>query len=221
MGQLTIYGTAASRTFRTIWMAKELDLDYRLEPVDFRTGDTQAAWYLNINPNGHIPSLRDGEFTLWESFAINLYLARKYTARVSPAGLEDEMLAIQWSIWSLTELNAHCDTVLLQTFKPVDQRDAELAAGAFSSMGKPLGVLDRHLADRNWILGERFTVADLNVASVIATLPRVAEDLPQASDELAAVPKLGTWLTHCLERPAAVEAQEMQAAAYRAIRRPA
>lgn len=218
--RLTIYGTAASRTFRTIWMAKELGLDYRHEPVDFRTGETQQDWYLAINPNGHIPSIRDGDFTLWESFAINVYLARKYPGPVSPDGLEEEMTALQWSIWSLTELNAHCDTILVQSFRPAGQQDGALIARAFESMRKPMGVLDRHLASRDWILGGRFTVADLNVASVIGTLPRIAGDLPQAAEELAAFAALSRWLTACLQRPAAVAARDMQSAAYAAIRRP-
>jgi len=218
--KLTIYGTAASRTFRTIWMAKELGLDFSHEPVDFRAGDTQQDWYLAINPNGHIPSIRDGDFTLWESFAINLYLSRKYPGSVSPNGLEEEMTAIQWSIWALTELNAHCDTILLQSFRPTGQRDAALIAHAFESMRKPMGVFERHIAAFGWILGGRFTVADLNVASVIRTLPRIASELPQASDEVAAFNKLSQWLTACLQRPAAVAASDMQSEAYSAIRRP-
>lgn len=77
---LKIYGVARSRTFRTLWMAKELGLDYEHLTVDFATGETRTPAHLALNPNGHIPVIDDDGFVLWESMAINLYLAKKYSA---------------------------------------------------------------------------------------------------------------------------------------------
>ena len=78
MTELTIFGTAASRSWRTLWMAQEVAADYTHDPVDFRTDRIKSPDYLAINPNAQVPSMRDGEFVLWQSFAINLYLARKF-----------------------------------------------------------------------------------------------------------------------------------------------
>src|SRR5437588_323550 len=80
---LKIYGIPRSRAFRVLWMAKELGLDYENVPIDMGKGDTRTPDYLRINPNGHIPAIDDDGFILWESMAINLYLAKKY----SPASL--------------------------------------------------------------------------------------------------------------------------------------
>src|SRR6185437_3394897 len=77
---LKIYGVARSRTFRTLWMAKELGLDYEHVKIDFATGDTRTPAHLALNPNGHVPVIDDDGFVLWESMAINLYLAKKYGA---------------------------------------------------------------------------------------------------------------------------------------------
>ncbi|HEV2302443.1 MAG TPA: glutathione S-transferase N-terminal domain-containing protein, partial [Stellaceae bacterium] len=76
MSALRIYGVARSRAFRTLWMAGELGLDYEQVPVDL--GETRSPAYLAVNPNGHIPAIDDEGFILWESMAINLYLAKKY-----------------------------------------------------------------------------------------------------------------------------------------------
>jgi glutathione S-transferase len=77
---LKIYGVARSRASRILWMAKELGLDYEHVKVDFATGDTRQRGFLALNPNGHVPVIDDDDFILWESMAINLYLA-KNTAR--------------------------------------------------------------------------------------------------------------------------------------------
>ena len=97
---LKIYGVARSRAFRTLWMAKELGLDYEHIKVDFATGETRAPEHFALNPNGHVPVIDDDGFILWELMAINLYLAKKYgrdgiypiAARGRGAGLAMELL---------------------------------------------------------------------------------------------------------------------------------
>ena len=78
-----LYGTAGSRAFRSIWAAEEINLAYEHAATSFR-GDNQTEAYLRINPNGRIPALVDGDLTLFESMAINLYLARHYGQRLIP-----------------------------------------------------------------------------------------------------------------------------------------
>ena len=78
-----LYGTAGSRAFRSIWAAEEINLAYEHVPTSFR-GDNQTEAYLRINPNGRIPALVDGDLTLFESMAINLYLAKHYGQHLIP-----------------------------------------------------------------------------------------------------------------------------------------
>src|SRR5215472_7726415 len=102
---LQIYGVARSRAFRTLWMVQELGLDYEHIKVDTATGQTRTQTHLALNPNGHIPVIDDDGFVLWESMAINLYLAKKYSAgALYPAGLEHEARGWQWSFWGMTEI---------------------------------------------------------------------------------------------------------------------
>src|SRR5947207_8538408 len=141
---LKIYGVARSRTFRTLWMAKELGLDYEHVKVDFAIGQTRDPRMLALNPNGHIPVIEDGGFVLWESMAINLYLAKKHsTGTLYPSRLEDEARAWQWSFWGMTEVERPVLTALFnRALLPEDKRDAAAADEAERQLQQPLKVLD-------------------------------------------------------------------------------
>jgi len=86
---LTIYGMPASRAFRCLWAAHELGLAYESVPYSFLGPETKEPAYLAINPNGSIPAIVDDGFPLFESLAINLYLARK-AGKLWPPGLQAE-----------------------------------------------------------------------------------------------------------------------------------
>ena len=202
---LKIYGVARSRAFRTLWMAKELELDHEHVKVDFATGETRRPEHLALNPNGHIPVIEDDGFVLWESMAINLYLAKKHsTGRLYPTRLEDEARAWQWSFWAMTEAERLVLTALFnRAILPENQRDPAAADQAEKTLAQPLGVLDGALGRSGHLLGNNFTVADLNVASVLAWAR-------PAQVDMAPFPKVAEWLKNCAERPAARAVRQMQ-----------
>jgi glutathione S-transferase len=202
---LKIYGVARSRTARVLWMAKELGLDYEHIKVDFATGETRTPAHLALNPNGNIPVIDDGCLILWESMAINLYLAKKYGAGgLYPSRPEDEARAWQWSFWGMTEVERPLLTTMLnRAVYPEDKRDAAAADAAEKTLAQPLGVLDGVLGRTPYLLGAQFTVADLNVASVLAWAR-------PAQIDMSAFPKVAEWLRLCAERPAARAVRQMQ-----------
>ena len=83
MSNLKIYGVPLSRAYRALWMANELGLDYENVPIHFADGSAKTPEYLAVNPNGRIPAIDDNGFKLWESMAINLYLAKKHGSGLS------------------------------------------------------------------------------------------------------------------------------------------
>jgi glutathione S-transferase len=202
---LKIYGVARSRAFRILWMAKELGLEYEHVKVDFATGDTRTPAHLALNPNGHVPVIEDDGFVLWESMAINLYLAKKHSlGKLYPSGIHDEARAWQWSFWGMTEVERPVLTALFnRAILPEDKRDAAAADAAEKSLGEPLGVLDGALGRGANLLGAGFTVADLNVASILSWAR-------PAQIDMAPFPKTAEWLKNCAERPAARAARQMQ-----------
>jgi glutathione S-transferase len=133
---------------------------------------------------------------LFESFAITLYLAKKYSpAKLYPATLEAEARAWQWSFWAIAEVDRGVNIWSLHAVRlPPAERDVALREEALKVLAAPFKVLDAAVAQQPYLLGDGFTVADLNVAAVISR----ALDM-----DLAASPNLKAWLTRCLDRPAA------------------
>jgi glutathione S-transferase len=205
MATLKIYGIPRSRAFRTLWLAKELGLDYENIQVDFATGETRREPYLSINPNGHVPTIDDDGFILWESMVINLYLAKKHSlGTLYPKSLEDEAHTWQWSLWGITELERNVLTAMFnRAILPEDKRDAAVADQAEKDLQHPLGVLDGAVAKTGYLVGGDFTVADLNVASVLSWAR-------PARIDFTPFPKAADWLSRCALRPAAKEARDLQ-----------
>src|SRR5712692_10926337 len=197
MSKLRIYGVARTRAFRALWIAEELELDYEHIPIEIGPAGARKPDYLAINPNGRLPAIDDGGFVLWESLAITLYLAKKH-GRLYPPTLEGEAKAWQWSLWSVQEVDRAVNIWSLHAVRlPPQDRDAQRLAEALKVLEPPFQVLDGALAGRSYLLGDDFTVADLNVAAVISR----AIDM-----DLSGTPRLADWLARCLERPAAREA---------------
>ena len=204
MSNLRIYGVARTRAFRALWIAKELGLDYEHIPIDIGDLGARSPDYLAINPNGRLPAIDDDGFSLWESLAITLYLAKKH-GRFYPTTLEGEAKAWQWTLWSVQEVDRGVNIWSLHAVRlPPEDRDPQRRAEALKVLEAPFKVLDGALAGRLYLLGDDFTVADLNVSAVISR----AIDM-----DLAATPRLGDWLRRCLERPAARDARALRAEA--------
>jgi glutathione S-transferase len=205
MAKLKIYGVPRSRAFRVLWLAKELGLDYDNLMVDFASGETRQPTYLKVNPNGHVPAIDDNGFILWESMAINLYLAKKYgLGTLYPTTIEDEARAWQWSLWGMTEIERHVLTAMFnRAILPEAERDAAAADKAEQDLQHPLGVLDGAVSATPYLLGGDFTVADLNVAAILSWAR-------PARIDFAPFPKAADWLSRCALRPAARAARELQ-----------
>lgn len=195
---IRLYGITQSRAFRPLWMLHELGLSFEHVKLDYHGEDLQQPDYLALNPNGRIPTLVDGDLVLWESMAINLYLARRYGAELGlwPDDVEGEALAWQWSFWVMGEVERALLSVLMHSrVLPAEKRDPERARRDAGLLRQPFAVLDRNLAGRSHLAADRFTVADLNVAAVLSWAK-------PARIRLDDYPHLTAWLERCLERPA-------------------
>jgi glutathione S-transferase len=204
--RLRIYGIARTRAFRALWMAAELGLDYEHLPIEIGEAGARAPEFLALNPNGRLPFIVDDGFVLFESLAITLYLAKKHSyGKLYPATLQGEARAWQWSFWAISEVDRGVNIWSLHAVRlPPPERDAQKRDEALAVVAAPFKVLDAAVATQPYLLGENFTVADLNVAAVISR----AIDM-----DLAAMPHLKTWLDRCLERPAARAALALKAQA--------
>ena len=209
---LTICGIAASRAVRPLWAATELGLRFDHVPLNYATGATRTPGFLAINPNGHIPVVVDhravsdgGEVVVWESMAGALYIARHHGQpdghSITPATPHEDAEALRWSFWTVNECESDALTVLMHRLvMPAERRRPELAEAAERRLVAPLRVIEQHLAAQQargqaHLAAQRFTVADLCVASVLNWV-RPARALMDAH------PLTQDWVSRCIDRPA-------------------
>jgi glutathione S-transferase len=203
---LTIYGVYRSRASRNIWLANELGIPfkhvpimqhYRLKaPMPAGVVHTKSPEFLAVNPNGHIPTIDDDGYVLHESLAINLYLARKHGGPLAPANIAEEGEMAMWSLWSATEVEPHAINIIYHRVSNAGRpMDPGIADAAVEALRGPFAVLDKALAKTGYLVGGRFSVADINAAEVI----RYAQAAPELFN---AAPRLKSWLAACQARPA-------------------
>lgn len=190
-----LYGTSRSRSARCLWALEELGVKY--EHVPIATTEAKSAENLKRNPNGHIPVLEDDGAVVWESMAINLYLAEKYGKNsLWPPELTTHADIYKWSFWAMTEIEPHLITILRnRVMNPPEQRDEKAAQAAVEALKAPLNVLEGSLKGKEYLLGRNFTIADLNVAAVMSWMPMMRLDL-------SSTPNVDAWLQKCLGREA-------------------
>ena len=205
---LTIYGVYRSRASRTYWLAGELGLPFVSVPViqarrvaDPLSADaplnTQSPDFLSVNPTGLIPCIDDGGFVMTESHAINLYLAQKHGGPLAGRTRTEEAEMLQWTFWAATEVEPHAVKIILTLdARAAESEDGRLAIrAATKALKKAFARLDAHLAATGHVVGDRFTVADLNLAEVF----RYAMSRSELFD---AAPNVKAWLERCQSRPA-------------------
>jgi len=199
---LKLYGNTRSRATRCLWMLEEMGEAYELIETSTSPDDLQNAGYLRINPNARIPTLVDGDVVLWESMAINLYLAQK-PGQMHSADAAVLGLAAQWSFWAMLELEALLlDLLTHRIILPDFARDLSHAERDTLLLQKPLAVLNSALNGREHLGGDSFSVADLNVASILAWGKMARLDLaPHAN--------IARWLDQSLARPAYARVREL------------
>jgi glutathione S-transferase len=174
---LKLYGGTRSRATIPQWYLEELGLPYEFVKLDMAAGEHKQPDYLAINPMGKVPAIVDGDFQLWESGAILLYLAEKYG---SPLTLEQRSELNQWILFA----------------------NATLGPGIFieASRAKEMQALfpplDQRFSQQQFLLGDEFSVADVAVGSILAYMPLMLQL------DFADYPGIKAYLERITTRPA-------------------
>ena len=203
MPTIKLIGKAASRVMRPIWMLEELrtngsalqGITYEHDPISYEDPNLLKPPYVELNPNGRVPILIVDDFVVYESLAINLYLAEKFNSPLSLNNVEERALANQWAMWSLTEIEESIyDWALHTHLKPEADRDPKIAAACLKTLERPFAALEASLAGKHYLVGHRFSVVDLNTACVMYRCLTM---------DLAQWPNINTWLARCWARESA------------------
>jgi glutathione S-transferase len=199
MSQPRLFGISGSRALRSLWGIEEVGIDFEQVPVSYGA-DSKTPEHLAVNPNGRIPALIDGDLQLFESMAINLYLAKRYGGALYPSNASDEARAWQWSVWAISEIEPlQMQIVVQKLFTPEEKRNPKVTEGATKGLQRPLRVLDAALTGRDWLIGDHFSVADLNVAAVMHLMKNIDFGYAQHAN-------VQRWADACYARPALARA---------------
>ena len=200
---ITLYGVYRSRATRPLWLLHETGTPFTHVPViqSYRLPDPQAAGaqintaspdFLKVNPQGQIPAMQDGDLILTESLAIALYLARRYGGALGPQDDAETAQMEQWALFAATAVEGPALEILQAPQGAMGEGIVKVAA---EKLRRPLARLNTHLTGRDWLLGDRFTVADINTAECL----RYAQGQTAL---LAEFPEVDRWLKAAQARPA-------------------
>jgi len=193
---ITIYGSPKSSSGRCFWCLEEVGVKYDAKSIDFKEKEHKSEAFLKLNPSGKVPALIDDEFVMSESMAINLYLAEKYKPELLGKTIHEKAKVNQWSIWAIADLQPPLIDIFIQlVFVPEDRRDAKVIAKAEEKLPNLLNIIDKQLENNKYLVGDEFTIADLNVNSVVSVCFHVNYDISKYEN-------IKRWLSNISERPA-------------------
>jgi glutathione S-transferase len=200
------YGRFSGNSARVAFCLEELKADYTPRLLDTRAGENQGQPYLAVNPMGKIPSLQDGAFSLWESNAINWYLAEKFPqARLIPDGIEGRAETHRWLFFQAAHVTPACipffrvrNPKLAAFWGPGDDAAAQKAE---KELARFLPVIDERLRGRDWLTGT-FSLADLAYAPHLSMVRG-------GNFDFTPWPRLSAWLDKMVSRPAWLKVEKM------------
>ena len=190
---IRIYGSPMSSAGRCLWMLEEAGVAYeRIEP-NLRDPEARERYIADVFPGGKVPYFIDGEVRLFESMAINGYIAAKYKPELLAPDLPGKALIDQWSLWAISNLQPEAIKMIMHTvYLPEDQRNPkEVEAGRKGCM-RYLTQLEAALTGE-YLVGGRFSLADVNCGSVVNIALRAGVE---------ADPRVTAWMQRLRERSA-------------------
>jgi glutathione S-transferase len=169
---IELYAMPASpRAFKAIAVAHHLGIEFTLHPLNLLNGDHKTPEYTALNPNQMMPTLKDGDYVLWESSAIMQYLAgRKPQGGLLPTDERGRLDVTRWQFWDLAHWDPPVETLLLENFvKPnfmgITEYDTAGVAKATERFHRAAAVLDGQLKGRKYVTGDTLTLADFGIGA--------------------------------------------------------
>ena len=195
---LTLWGRASSANVqKTLWALEELGLPYAHKLVGGAHGGLNEPAYRAMNPNGLVPTLQDGNLTVWESHATLRYLAATYGENLLwPADPRERALVDQWTDWTATTFQPGWIAVFwLFVRTPREQHDEKAITAAIGKTIAALRILDATLAERDYLAGDKLSYADIAAGVALYRWFTMYIDRP-------AMPGVENWYLRLQQRPA-------------------
>ena len=197
------------RAFKVMAIARHLDIEHTLKVVDLRKGEQKSPEYAALNPNMRMPTLKDGDYVLWESNAILQYLASKRPdSGVWPDDPRARLDVTRWQFWDLAHWDPACavfafEYVAKRLLRGDSEPDMAAIAKGSEMFHRAAKVLDGQLQKRKFVTGDTLTLADfslgsgLNLAEVARYPMQPYAAIRRWHGELMALPAWAQTLAAC------------------------
>jgi glutathione S-transferase len=194
---MKLYGTPPTRALRAIWLINELQIDCEIVTVDMGASEHSSPELLALNPTGKLPFLIDGEDVIAESCAIQLYLAEKHSEKgLMGRNLSERGQIYRWMFFLATEIEQPLWRIALHTrmYRDGERLPAEVPLAKRDGKAM-IAVLEDHMKDREYVVGDRLSVADFNAAYTL--------DWAREGGILDDAPMLNAFVERMYRRPKA------------------
>jgi len=193
------YGRWSGNSARAAFGLAEAGASFQPHFIDTRGGENRKPEYLSVNPMGKVPAFVDGKLRLWESNAINWYVAEKLKARTLPTSLEGRASVQRWLFFQSAHVTPACISVFRGTHPRMQafwqmKADSQIVEAGRKELARYFPVLESGLANGDWLEGD-FSLADIAYAPHLSL---VAE----GGFDFSPYPRVKAWLDRMLARPA-------------------
>jgi GSH-dependent disulfide-bond oxidoreductase len=172
---LKLYYNGAPNPTKVALFLEEAGLAYEPVPIDGRKGDQHKPEYLAINPNAKVPAIVDGDVTVFDSNAILLYLAEKTGKFLPPKGDKARGELLSWLMFVASGVGPYSgQSVHFRVYAP-EKNEYAVNRYAFEAQ-RHYGILDARLAKRPYMLGDTYTIVDMDVWGWARLIPTVLGD---------------------------------------------
>lgn len=195
---IKIWGrTDSSNVQKVLWCCGELGIEFDRTDLGGKFGGNKETAYLNMNPNGLVPTIQDGDFILWESNSIMRYLNEKYgQGKLLPPTIEGRANANRWMDWQLSVLNPSIVPLFWSLIRtPPEKRDPKVIQGALDKTGAAWRMVENQLAHGEFIAGENFSLGDIPLGVWAYRWFNLPIDGPKFA-------RIEAWYNRLRERPA-------------------
>lgn len=196
---LTFYYSPQSSATPIHWTLQELGIPYEKVLVDLKKNEQKKPEFLKLNPNGRVPLLVHDGVPIFESVAIQLYLGELFGVAKGlyppPGPQRGEVM--KWIAWTNVTIGDALSRFgrNVGSWAPEDERNAKAGARARDEVEALLRILEEALGDKEYLVGNKFTLADLHLSSWMEYVRMMGFDL-------SGYPKIGAWIARCTARPA-------------------
>jgi glutathione S-transferase len=202
---LTFYYAPMTSATRIHWALEELGIPYEKVKIDLAAGDQKKPEYLALNPNGKVPLVVDEGVPIFESTAILIYLGERYGVDkgLFPEATMQRAEALTWIAWAGVTLGETAGRLMRNTSDrfPAEERNAAAGERAKKEIGEEIAMVDKALEGKDYLLGDKFTFADLAIAGYVPFLARIGADLGPYKNVQA-------WVGRCTARPGLAKAMQ-------------